>query len=100
MREDVKEVAVGIFLEALRRHGTAGRITDEPLQLIPPMGRDLGVGMQGKALHAGTAGTRERGRLAFGAKAGAHAPDFLASPLPKSDAMLRPGAGDSGGALL
>ena len=46
------------------------------------------------------AGTRERGRLAFGAKAGANAPDFLASPLPKSDAMLRPGAGDSGGALL
>jgi hypothetical protein len=63
------------------------------------MGRDLGVGMQGKALHAGTAGTRERGRLALAAKARADAPDLLASPLAKGEALLhggRQGPGELG----
>jgi hypothetical protein len=55
----IKEVAVGIFLEALQRHSTAGRIAYEALSLIPPVRGDLGVGMPGKALHAGTAGTNE-----------------------------------------
>ena len=59
MREGAKEVAVGIFLEALQRHGTAGRIADEALSLIPPVRGDMGIGMQGKALYAGTAGTSE-----------------------------------------
>ena len=46
-----------------RSRDTAPRgIPNQALQLIAPMGRDLGIGMQGKALHAGTAGTGERGR--------------------------------------
>src|SRR5439155_497190 len=63
-------------------------IADQALQLIAPMRRNLGVGVQGKALDAGTAGTGERWGLARGAKPRANAPDPLAGPLPKSHALL------------
>jgi hypothetical protein len=85
--------------EALQRHRAAGGLADQAFQLIAPVRRDLGVGMQGKPLHAGTAGTRERGRLALAAKARAEAPDLLASSLPKGDALLhrgRQGPGEFG----
>jgi hypothetical protein len=38
MGEGRDEIAVGIFLEALQRHGTAGRITEQTFQLtdLPP----------------------------------------------------------------
>jgi hypothetical protein len=55
------------------------------------MCQDLGVGMQGKALHAGTAGTSKCWGLALIAKPRADAPDLLASPLPKGDALLHGG---------
>jgi hypothetical protein len=70
--------------------------------MIAPMGGDLGVGVERKALHAGTAGTGKRGRLALGAKARANAPDLLASSLAKGDALLhrgRHGAGQLGGGI-
>src|SRR5262245_59544152 len=66
------------------------------------MRRNCRVGMQGKALDAGTVGTGERWDLAFVAKPRANAPDPLASPLPKSNALLhRSGhrAGEFGGVL-
>src|SRR5215510_2039246 len=37
MGEGVEEVAVGVFLEALQRHGTTGGIADELFQLIAAM---------------------------------------------------------------
>ena len=81
MGEGVDEIAVGVLGQALQGHGTASGIADEPLQLIAPVRGDLGVGVQGKALDAGTAGTGTRRSLALGAKARANAPDLLAGPL-------------------
>ena len=46
------------------------------------MGGDLGVGVQGKALHARTAGT--------------NAPDLLSSPLAKGEALLHRGGHGAG----
>jgi hypothetical protein len=83
-REGVDAIAVGVLRQALQGHGTAGGIPDEPLQLIPPMGGELGGGVPRKAMDAGTAGTGERGRFALGAKARANAPDPLASRSPKA----------------
>jgi len=83
-------------------HRAAGGIADQALQLVAPMGGDLGVGVERKALHAGTAGTGKRGRLALGAKACANAPNLLASSLAKGDALLhrgRHGAGQLGGVI-
>src|SRR5215468_5724173 len=91
MRESIDEIAVGLFLEAFQGHGPAGRIADEAFQLIAPMRRNRRVGVQGKALDAGTAGTGERWGLALVAKPRAHAPDPLAGPLPPRDALLHRG---------
>jgi hypothetical protein len=55
-----------------RRHQgqrAAGGIPAQAFPLVAPMGGDLGVGVQGKALHARTAGPRAPWRLALGAKA-------------------------------
>jgi hypothetical protein len=71
-------------------------IPHQALQLIAPMGWDLGISVQGKALHAGTAGTGERGHLAVHAKTCAHAPHPLASLLAKSKALLHRGSHGTG----
>ena len=63
----------------------------KPLQLVTPMRGNLGVGMQGKALDAGTAGTGARGCLAIPAKPCTHAPHLLARPLAKGQALLHGG---------
>src|SRR5262249_55272381 len=76
--------------------GTAGGIAEQALPLIAPMGRDLGIGMQGNALHAGTARTGARGHLAQVATAGAKAPDVLASSLAKGEARLSRGGQATG----
>jgi hypothetical protein len=89
--DGVDRVAVGVLRQTLQGYGPTGRITDEPLQLVASMGWDVGVGVHGKALHAGTAGTRQRGRLAVHAKAGAHAPHLLPGPLAKGQALLHRG---------
>jgi hypothetical protein len=47
-------------------------------------------------MHAGTAGTWERGRLAHVAKSRAEALDLLASLLPKGDALLHRGRHGTG----
>src|SRR5262244_2659386 len=86
MSESIDEIAVGVFLEALQGHGPAGRIADEAFQLIAAMDWNLRVGMQGKALDAGTARTGEAWRLTLVAKAGIQAPDLLAHPFPQGDA--------------
>src|SRR5215472_11385618 len=96
MREGIDEIAVSVFLEALQGHGPAGRIADEAFQLIAAMGWNLRVGMQGKALDAGTARTGEAWRLTLVAKAGTQAPDLLARPLPKGDALLDRGGHGAG----
>src|SRR5437899_8927725 len=97
MGEGIDEIAVGIFLEALQGHRTTGRITNQALQLIAAMRRNRRVGVQRKAVHAGTARTSEPWRLALRAKPGANAADRLASPLSRGDALLdrrRHGAGE------
>src|SRR5712691_4505829 len=60
------------------------------------MGRDLGVGVERKALHAGTAGTGERWRLARVAKPRADAPDLLTGPLPEGNTLLHGGRHGTG----
>ena len=45
MGEGVDEIAVGVFGQALQGHRAAGGIPDQALQLVAPMGRDLGVGV-------------------------------------------------------
>jgi hypothetical protein len=80
-----------------RSRDTAPRaVPNEALQLSAPMGRDLGSGVQGKALHAGTAGTGKRGRLALVTQSRANALDLLASPLPKGDTLLHRGRHSTG----
>src|SRR2546421_3640079 len=91
MGEGVNEIAVGLCLEPLQGYGTTGSIADEAFQLIAPVRRDLGAGVHRKPLHAGTVGTCKRGHLARAAKARADAPYPLASPLPKSNALLHGG---------
>jgi hypothetical protein len=96
MGEGVDQIAVGVVLETLQGHGTASRIPEQALQLVAPMGGDLGVGVERKAVDAGTACPGERGRLALSAKAGANAPHALASPLAKGDALLHRGGHGAG----
>src|SRR5262245_59829135 len=68
IREGVDEIAIGVLSQTRHGHGPARGIPDQALQLVTPMSWDLGIGVQGKALHAGTAGIGERGRLAVHAK--------------------------------
>ncbi len=96
MSKSINQIAVGVLGQTLQGHGATGRIADQALQLIPPIGGDVGGGMQGKALHAGTAGTGQCGRLALAAKAPADAPDLLASPLAKGEALLHRGGHSAG----
>src|SRR5262249_50321087 len=81
MREGIDEIAIGLCLEALQGDGTAGRIPYQALQLVTPVGWDMGVGVQRKPLDAGTVGTGERWRLTLVAKPGANTPHLLAGPL-------------------
>ena len=67
--EGVQEVAVGIDLEALKGHRATGRIAEQPFQLVPTMRRHQRIGMQGKAMNAGTARAGQGRALAFVAKA-------------------------------
>ena len=55
MGKRVDEITVGVLCQAL--------------QLVAPMGGDMGIGVERKVLHAGTAGTGERWCLASVAKA-------------------------------
>src|SRR2546423_15639621 len=41
MGEGLDEIAVGLYLEALQRHGATGGIADQALQLIAPVRRNL-----------------------------------------------------------
>jgi len=61
LREGVDEVPTGIFLQALKRHRTPGRVADEALKLISPMCWDLGVGMQRKPVDTDTAARQTSG---------------------------------------
>ena len=88
----IDEIAVGVLCQAFQRHGTAGSITDQAFQLVSPMRGDGGGGMQRKPVDAGTAGTAQERALALGAKARAHAPDLLSSPLAKGEALLHQAA--------
>ena len=102
MGKGVDKIAIGVLGQALQGHGTASGIPDQALQLVAPMGGDLGVGVERKALYASTAGTGQRRRLACVAKACANAPHPLASPLAKGNALLhrgRQGAGEFGGVI-
>jgi len=102
MGEGIDEVAMDIFLEALQGYGTAGCIPYQALQLVTPVGWDVGVGVQRKPLGAGTVGTCQRGPLVHAAKARANAPDPLAGPLPPRDALLHRGGhgpGELGGVI-
>src|SRR5215475_8648408 len=69
VRKGVDEIAIGVLLQTLQRHGTSRGIADQALQLIAPMGGDLGVGVQGEPVDAGTAGAAQERTLALEAKA-------------------------------
>ena len=74
----------------------------EAARRAPPASAPLGVGVQGKPVDAGTAGTAQERALTLVAKPRADAPDLLASPLPKSNALLyrsRQGPGQLGGVV-
>ncbi len=60
--------------EALERHCATGGIAQQPLELIAAVGWHVGVGMEGKAVDAGTAGAGQGWTLACVAKARADAP--------------------------
>jgi hypothetical protein len=88
MGEGIDEIAVGVLYEALQRYRAAGGITDQALHLVAPMGGDMGVGVERKAPHAGTAETGESGRLTRMVTSCADAPDLLTGPLPAGDTLL------------
>jgi len=67
--EGIDEIAIGVLCQALQGYRAVGSIANQAFQLVPPMGGDLGVGVQGKPVDAGTAGTGERWYLARVAKA-------------------------------
>src|SRR5262249_28306556 len=69
MGEGGDEIAIGLCLEALQGHGTTGGIADQALQLIAPVRRNLGVGVEGNPLDTGAARPREPGCLVRIAKA-------------------------------
>ena len=69
VRKGVDEIAIGVLLQTLQRHGTSRGRADQALQLIAPMGGDLGVGVQGEPVDAGTEGAAQERALALGAKA-------------------------------
>src|SRR5438128_7502532 len=97
MGEGIDEIAVGVFLEALQRHGTSSCIPYQALQLIAPVRRNLGVGVEGKPVDTGAARTSEPGRLVRIAKARADAAPVLSSSFSTGDALLdrsRHGAGE------
>ncbi len=48
---------------------------------------NLGVGVEGKTVDTGTAGTREFGAFTFITKSRANPPNFLSGPLAKGDAL-------------
>jgi hypothetical protein len=64
----VDAIALGVLLQTLQRHGTSRGRADQALQLIAPMGEDLGVGGQGEPMDAGTEGAAQERALALGAK--------------------------------
>jgi hypothetical protein len=51
----IHEVPVGILCKTLKRHGAFCRIPNQALQLVTPMRRNLGVGVQGKPVDTGAA---------------------------------------------
>ena len=61
------------------------------------MRRNIGVGVQGKAVDTGTAGSFEFRPVAFIAKARADASHLLVSPFPKDDAPNRTGQSSPSG---
>jgi len=79
---------MGIVFEALQRHGASGRIADQTFQLVTAMRWNLGVGMEGKAVAAGTADAAQGGAFPFVAKPGSNAAHLLAGSLPKSNLPL------------
>jgi hypothetical protein len=82
--------------QTLQGYCTSGGVADEALELIATMGRNMGIGVQGKAVYAGTTRTAQGGGLAFGAKARANPPDSLTGTLTKGNALLHRGRQGSG----
>jgi hypothetical protein len=72
VRKGVDEIAIGVLLQMLQRHGTSRGTADQALQLIAPMGGNLSVGVQGEPVDAGTEGDVQERALALGAKAATH----------------------------
>ena len=67
--EAVDKSPVGILFKPLKRQGTSGDLAYQALQLIPTVRQNRRVGMQGKAVDAGTEGAFAVGTFAFVAKA-------------------------------
>ena len=56
---------MGIFLKTFKRHSASACIPKQAFQLITPMRWNLGVGVEGKTVDTGTAGTRQFGVFTF-----------------------------------
>ena len=67
--EAIHAIPVGLLFTPLKRQGASSCVPHQALQLVPTMRRNLRVGMQGKAVHAGTAGSCACRTFAFIAKA-------------------------------
>ena len=96
------QIAVGIVLEALQRHGPAGRIAHALCPLIPPMRRHRWVGGQRKPVDTGPPRPSEPWRRALRAQTRADTASVLPGPVPAGAARLhrsRQGAGELRGGI-
>ncbi len=57
MEVSVNAIPVGILFKPLKRHSPSGCMANHALELITPMRWNLGIGVEGKAVDAGTAGS-------------------------------------------
>jgi hypothetical protein len=93
MNEDLIMMPNQLFYQLLvvalvKRHDASGCVPNQTLQLITPMRWNPNIGVQGKAVHIGTAGSCEFRAFPFIAQARADAVHFLPGTFSKGDALL------------
>src|SRR5215470_14395742 len=96
MGESIEEIAVGVLRQPLQRHGAAGGIADQALQLIAPVRGDRGVSVERKPVDAGAARPSEPWCLALGTKPCANTAYVLPGPFSEGDTVLHGGRHGTG----
>jgi len=74
------EITTLVWRQTLQRYRPSGGVADEALKRIAAMSGNLGVGVQGKAMHAGATRTAQGGALTFVTKARSNPTDSLTKP--------------------